>query len=366
MLALVRKRIFMLSYFHEAPSSSFPIWEIDIPDIPSRSCLYSLAPLGLGSPFVESLTSYICRLAYEHHIHTGTMLQHIVAPLISKHYIAGDQSRNISSFLRYATPINGNGVMASDWVNILALLTARNDLSQLTMLAVANAVSHRNLFQPTRQWCPICYSEWQRQNAPIYEPLFWSISGVNICLEHHRLLEKRCPHCLSHLPWLAWRSRPGYCSGCGRWLGNIGNANQIEEKDIYIAEMTGNFLAYISSASISVSRDVFVKSLSELISITTEGNIAAFARCLELPKVTLWELVQGRFPPSLPFLFRLCLQFRLSLLQLLVGLDDTLPDSYSPKKSVIKEDLRRFFDRAKVRQALEEILSDQQHEPVSM
>jgi TniQ len=356
----------LMIQYHSKILSSFPIWEINVPDIPPRSPLYNLVPLGLGGPFVESLTGYICRLAYEHHIHTGTMLQHIIAPLISKHYIAGDQSRNISSFLRYATPINGNGVMASDWANVLALLTSRNDLSQLTMFAAANAISHRDLLQSTRKWCSTCYSEWQQQHTPIYEPLLWSINGITVCPKHYCLLEKRCQHCLSYLPWLAWRSRPGYCSFCDRWLGNAGTTNQIEGKDIYIAEMTGNFLAYISSTSASVSRDVFVKSLSDLISVITEGNVAAFARCLELPKVTLWELVQGRFPPSLPFLFRLCLQFRLSLLQLLVEMDNTLPTSYPPEMPGIKKDSRRFLDRAKVRQALEEILSDQQQAPVSM
>src|SRR5215813_5745077 len=120
----------MVQYFEEAPLSSFSLWEVSIPDIPPRSYLYGLAPLGFNSLFVESLTSYICRLACEHHVEVGNLIKHIVAPVISKRYIADGQSRSVSSFLRYATPINGNGVMASDWSRALASLTLRDDLSR--------------------------------------------------------------------------------------------------------------------------------------------------------------------------------------------------------------------------------------------
>ncbi len=36
--------------------------------IPPRSTLYSLAPLGVGTPGIESLTSYVNRLAQVYHV----------------------------------------------------------------------------------------------------------------------------------------------------------------------------------------------------------------------------------------------------------------------------------------------------------
>ncbi len=185
---------------------------MSIPDIPPRSRLYNLAPLGLNSSLVESLTSYICRLAYEHHVEVGTLIQYSIASVLGKHYIADGKSRSISSFLRYASPINGNGIMASDWVGALEALTLRADLALLTLLVGANALSQRDLLQPVRQWCPVCYDVWRRQDAIIYEPLLWSINGITVCPEHCRLLERCCPYCSSSLPWLTWSSRPGYCS----------------------------------------------------------------------------------------------------------------------------------------------------------
>lgn len=41
--------------------------------IPPRSRLYSLKPEGLGTPYTESLTSYLTRLAKAHSVFTGTL-----------------------------------------------------------------------------------------------------------------------------------------------------------------------------------------------------------------------------------------------------------------------------------------------------
>src|SRR5713226_1836006 len=318
--------IVMARHFEEIASSLLPIWDMSIPDIPPRSQLYNLTPLGLNSPLVESLTSYICRLAYEHHVEVGTLIQYNIAPVLGKRYIADGQSRSISSFLRYASPINGNGIMASDWVGTLESLTLRADLALLTLLVGVNALSQRDLLQPVRQWCPMCYDVWRRQDAIVYEPLLWSISGITVCPEHCQPLERCCPYCTTSLPWLTWRSRPGYCSSCGRWLGKAGGDSQVEEKGTYIAETVGAFLAHIPQLSLSIPRESVIQSLRDLIAATTDGNVAAFSRSLGLPKTTLWELVQGYFPPSLPFLLQLCYQFRLSLLQVLIGVEHMAPD----------------------------------------
>src|SRR5205823_2296508 len=105
-----------------------------------------------------------------------------------------------------------------------------------------------------------------------------------------------------------------------------------------------------------------------LISSTTEGNIAAFARNLRLPKTTLWELVQGYFPPSLPFLLQLCYQFRLSLLQFLSGIEQHIALGASPlsQEQTRKRDLHRPFNREQVQKDLEDMQAEQQSVPLSL
>jgi hypothetical protein len=344
-----------------------PIWEMSLPDVPTRSTLYSLAPLGLGSPLVESLTGYLCRLASEHHVEVGTLVQQSIAPLLGKCYLADSHSRGVSSFLRYASPINGNGLMASGWVEALEALTLRADLAQLTLLVGTDALSQRALLQPVRQWCPRCYAAWQRQGAIIYEPLLWSINGITVCPEHSQLLERRCPHCSASLPWLIWHSRPGSCSSCGKWLGKADCQSQIEEKERYLAETVGDFLAHMPLLPLAIPRKGVIQSLRNLITTTTDGNMAAFARSLGRSKTSLWELVQGYFPPSLPFVLQLCSQFQLPLLSLLLGREQIVPgESPVSQDRPATRDARCPFDRENVQQVLEALLADQQSVPLSM
>ena len=357
----------MAQYIEELASSLLPIWEMSIPDIPPRSQLYNLPPLALNSPFVESLTSYICRLAYEHHVEVGTLIQYSIAPVLGKHYIADGSSRSISSFLRYASPINGNGLMASDWVDTLESLTLRADLAQLTLLVGTDVLSQRDLLQPVRQWCPRCYDAWRRQGAIIYEPLLWSINGIAVCPEHSQHLERHCPHCSVPLPWLTWRSRPGYCSSCGKWLGKADGQSLIEEKERYLAEMVGDFLTHMPQLPLTIPHEGVIQSLRNLITTTTGGNMAAFARSLGLPKTSLWELMQGYFPPSLPFVLQLCYQFHLPLLPVLLGREQVAPgESPVSQEQFPTRDARCPFNRENVQQALEAILADQQSVPLSM
>ncbi len=357
----------MAQHFEEIASSLLPIWEMSMPDIPPRSRLYNLTPLGLNSPLVESLTSYICRLAYEHHVEVGTLIQYSIAPVLGKRYIADDKSRSISSFLRHASPINGNGTMASDWVSVLGALTLRPDLTFLTLLVGADALSQRDLLQPVRQWCPRCYDAWRHQGTIIYEPLLWSINGITVCPKHSQQLERRCPHCSASLPWLTWRSRPGCCSECGKWLGKADGQSQVAEKERYIAETVGDFIAQLPQLPLAIPREGLIQSLRDLIATITDGNIAGFARSIGQPKTSLWELVQGYFPPSLAFLLQLCYQFRLSLLQFLLGVKQIVPgESPVAQEQARKRDVRRPFDREKAQRALEDALADRQSAPLSM
>jgi hypothetical protein len=117
----------------------------------------------------------------------------------------------------------------------------------------------------------------------------------------------------------------------------------------------------------AIPREGVLQSLRELIATTTDGNMAAFARSLGRPKTSLWELVQGYFPPSLPFVFQLCYQFRLPLLPFLLGRERVAPgESPVAQEQPPKRDVRCPFDRENVQQALEVILADQQNVPLSM
>jgi len=141
----------------------------------------------------------------------------------------------------------------------------------------------------------------------------------------------------------------------------------VEEKERYLAETVGDFLAHMPQVLLAIPREGVIQSLRDLIATTTDGNMAAFARNIGRPKTSLWELVQGYFPPSLPFVLQLCYQFHLPLLPFLLGGEQVAPgESPVSQEQTPKRDARCPVDRENVKQALEAILADQQSVPLSM
>jgi len=55
-------------------------WDLTRPTIPSRSRLYSLEPVGIGTPETESLTSYVSRLAEAHSVRVHDLVVHKLLP----------------------------------------------------------------------------------------------------------------------------------------------------------------------------------------------------------------------------------------------------------------------------------------------
>ncbi|MFA1714145.1 hypothetical protein ACDX66_20805 [Peribacillus frigoritolerans] len=95
-----------------------------------RSQLYGLEPIGKGTAFVESIGSYICRLAYSHNIQVSRLMQEVIYPkLLSQEYLKKQYYKTISG-----SSTIGIGKIAIEVVSALELLTKRNDLTELTLL----------------------------------------------------------------------------------------------------------------------------------------------------------------------------------------------------------------------------------------
>src|SRR6266516_4530489 len=62
--------------------SEFPWWHLTSIALPERSTLYAPAPIGVGTPLCESLTSYLARLAEPHSVYPGVLLQPMYVPLL--------------------------------------------------------------------------------------------------------------------------------------------------------------------------------------------------------------------------------------------------------------------------------------------
>ena len=54
----------------------FDSWDLAPTAIPQRSRLHSIVPIGVGTPFVESLTGYMIRLAASHAVRVSDLIEH--------------------------------------------------------------------------------------------------------------------------------------------------------------------------------------------------------------------------------------------------------------------------------------------------
>ncbi len=275
-------------------------WDVTIPSLPSRSRLYRLEPIGFGTPYVESLTSYFIRLAEEHHVFPGMLMKIVVEPLVRDYSQQKDMRRYYLINGNQSYLLNAISSPAIAIVHVLEQLTLHAGLRNLTLLKWSEVLSIRNLVRQVRAWCPICYQEWRIRGEIVHDPLLWGLKPVTMCMRHHCRLNTRCPHqsCQQSLPLLAWRSRPGRCVFCQRWLGMTSGMSSTSESDLkegevmwqqWVIDNIGNLLALSPMIEFPPARKQVHDKLALAVRHVSKGNAASFARSLGANK----ERVKG-------------------------------------------------------------------------
>ena len=196
--------------------------DLQQPNISRRSRLYYLEPVGIATPYVESLTSFLIRLAQSHCVDVTVLITKEIATHIDKKYIQNNSNKGVTTLLNRGAALNSKGTLAEQLFQSLEHLTLRKNLSCLTLSFFKESFSTRNLHRKFKAWCPACYEQWRRSRQITYEPLLWTLADVQVCPNHYQPLQSICPHCArvaqalpdQVIPWLTGRSRIGYCSNC--------------------------------------------------------------------------------------------------------------------------------------------------------
>ncbi len=363
--------------------TTYELWDLTRPAVPPRSRLYHLEPVGVGTPYVESLTGYIARLAQVHGVTTRKVVTTELLPLLEPSHPLGVRGYDGNQFWTgYNHFLNGTRSLARDTVHALETLTLRGELRFLTMLTWAEVLPGRGLIRRNRAWCPACYEEWHRAGQIVYEPLLWSLAPVTACLRHRRRLRQTCQHhrCQqSSLP-LTSRSRPGYCGRCGRWLGvssegePVGGEALTEEglrSQTWITQALGELLVAAPRLSSPPERRLVTQSIAACVEQVSGGNARAMARELELKAPTLQDWRAGRGIPCSWLLFRLCYRLGITPLQILtndvhvlVPTAANLPELGQPFRRSVPAS--RPINVAEVQRALEAVLANDEFPPPSM
>jgi len=188
-------------------------------DVPARSQLYSLAPYEIETIWRESLTSYINRLGWTHHVSPRAFAAEMILP-----HVMRDLGQPLPTAARFgaheAMSLNGTGSLASAGGARLDQLTRRTDVHLLTLPWWVGDLPRRGQLRATPAWCPLCLAEWRKQGQPLYQPLLWMFHIVTLCPRHRCPLLERCPRCQKRQMILATNTtQPGACTSCGTFLG---------------------------------------------------------------------------------------------------------------------------------------------------
>jgi transcriptional regulator with XRE-family HTH domain len=343
-------------------------WRVSVPTL-YHSYLNHLPPIGLGTPLVESLTSYIARLAASHTMNVGTLLRCEVARLLDKKYIGA----NLQSISPAPGALNGIGAMSKDLICALEGLTLRQDLHSLTMLNFSEVIPSRGLLRSVKAWCPLCYQSWLDGGFSLYEPLLWSLKIAKYCPTHQTLLIDKCPNCQQHNPPFGRSFQLGFCSHCHNWLGQTlhkrVNGNQDSDLELWRVETVGALLALPPESRNRLSASNITQQLSMLVNEATAGNIAELGRRLKVPKNTLWLWCHGEVLPSLEFSLNICRHFELSLVDFFSG--DLGESPNLGGRTILKQQNSSVtacasFDPEIARRVLEEELLSQALSPLSV
>lgn len=358
-------------------------WDLTLPAPPTHSRLYALEPLRMGTLHVESLTSYMARLAEAHSVSLRSLVKQELLPLLKREYLSNSSFHCLDSFwVEAARALNGTGVLAKDWARSLECLTLRRDLQFLTLLPWATVLTQQRLLRLTRAWCPDCFTEWQTAGQPIYEPLLWNVNTVSVCSRHQRSLLERCPYpdCRATLSVLASHLRPGYCSKCSRWLGVADDPSPISwtseqwRWQNWVAETVGELLTHNMDLTITPH----LGNIPDLITAAREqiadGSMQNLEKRLQLSRRTVNAWRSGKQIPQLESLLRLCYCCGISLYDLFTSQHfgrlhlgklkiHSLPDIPNPTGN------RRHripMDLVSIRQSLENVLAQEEQPPPSM
>lgn len=348
--------------------------------------LYHLEPVGVGTPWVESLTSYLTRLAAAHHVHPRKLLLDEFHPYIPRAARAQTdcvRSAAISALLTSSRVrvLNGFAPSTRLMVQGLTVLTGRSDLQWLTFLPFQDIVSQTNLLRRVKAWCPQCFETWREQGRPIYEPLLWSLETLWICPLHGHL-HMRCPYpdCARTSGFLTAQSYMGFCPWCNRWLGaspsrrwqrhRLSLDPDIRNHQQRIVTILGEALARTPLFPFPLQRAKTMEVLSSYLDATFQGNDEQAASHCGTTAWTLRAWLTGKEVPQITSLLHLCLSLGVSLAAILDG-----PVSRS---SLVQRSLtgrcmsgrpcreRRPFSKRKAERALQNAIKRPHDPPMSL
>lgn len=303
----------------------YETWDLSELELPPRSRLYNLDPVGLSTGFVESLTSYFSRLAETHSVSAGVLNHRELLPLRAGH--RNMFSCAVTAKTRcFTSTINSVGNVAARFAAVVGNLTGRRDLHCLTMLPWKPVLPTQLLTRGVAGWCPHCLNKWRDTGKTIYMPLLWALEIVKYCPNHCCPLQLVCAFCGKPQPLLGQCCPIGYCARCKRWLGAGETRTQdprysllpqeLPEWEIWVAEQVKDLICAGFDSPSLLTRT----QLSRLLCVITDAEgLSGASRILGVSPTAVNEWRSGDKLPMFPAYLRVARTLNVPLTALLTG-----------------------------------------------
>lgn len=281
-----------------------------------RSVLHALAPIGQGTPEVESLLSYFCRVAVSHSTST-LVLARTVAERV-KHEIS-------PGFDWHERQMSGLGESAINWSSALSAVTTVGGLDSLTFLPWRNVISQNGLStKPHGQFCPLCLAEDRAAGRIPYFRLAWESALVTACYRHRVALHCCCHSCgKNNVRHKSAYVVPGWCTRCGEFLGGSDSSDSdsppIELAALWRARQIGQLLASQQAQLKLPVREDLIGAVTRIITEMDAGQSAAFARRVGVGKSTVHHWLNRHGTPKLAVSLNISSHCGIALVELLSG-----------------------------------------------
>jgi len=249
--------------------------------LPGRSLLIGLEPRGLNTGRIESVWSYLHRLAEAHAVRFSDLLCH----LLDAQKMAGASVRSdYGYFGKWKDLARGLRHQACNerLVPVLEKMTCRTDLAQMTLSALHRVDGIRMPWAGSQAWCPDCLAS---DDVP-YERAYWRVAGITHCAVHQCELQTVCAECGKPQRAFAANSSIRHCVECGVFKSQKRKEpekNGTPEMALAVHVST-ELTAMLEAASNGVigkdSRDIRDHNLRVCASIETVGGVTGLSKLM--------------------------------------------------------------------------------------
>ncbi|WP_460844471.1 TniQ family protein [Noviherbaspirillum agri] len=292
-------------------------WQYEFEDLPARSRLVSLKPIGHGTIWQEALSSYFIRLARAHTCAPLVLLNKEVLPRSGIQH-----SKSSGSFVyEHLKTMNGVGKYAGAFVSRLEQLTLQSGLQKCTFLPWVDifAPNATGLLHTHPHWCCDCFNEWRKEGVEPYFPLIWMAGAVEICPKHGTLLANTCSHCGKRQPFIHKHTYLDHCSFCSRSLCGTPdyvatNAGDRSELLQFQVEVIREMIEHAPSVGLIATLSEFQGQLRKMADDHFSGSILEFERSIGFREKSVVKWFKNQARPSLPLLMQMCYRLDTTLL----------------------------------------------------